>query len=224
MQLPFVYYDKETKRARRLGDGDKMIEWYNRLDHLLLPERSQQHNTPLCSPSCSSSLPYLLAHPCLSISPLLASCLPAFGQASAGCGTHRNQQAWMSHQHHSRISHPSPANTDSKNPPSPPKKARNYLPVVCSFLSTVSQHQPSPQAHCPSHVDNDLPHIRLDLGLSSNAGLSVLFDSCAALSSGYLPYCLWTIRESLDIFASFERFDDSNPFEPIKLGGAICHR
>jgi hypothetical protein len=24
--------------------------------------------------------------------------------------------------------------------------------------------------------------------------------------------------------ASFERFDDSNPFEPIKLGSAVCHQ
>jgi hypothetical protein len=31
------------------------------------------------------------------------------------------------------------------------------------------------------------------------------------------------MRESPDIVASFERFDDSNPFEPIKLGGAIRH-
>ena len=31
------------------------------------------------------------------------------------------------------------------------------------------------------------------------------------------------MREIPGIVASFERFDDSNPFEPIKLGGAIRH-
>jgi hypothetical protein len=31
------------------------------------------------------------------------------------------------------------------------------------------------------------------------------------------------MRENPDIVASFERFDDANPFEPIKLGGAIRH-
>jgi hypothetical protein len=50
-----------------------------------------------------------------------------------------------------------------------------------------------------------------------------LFDSGAALSSGYLPYHLWIMREHLDLVTSFERFDDANPFEPIKLGGAIRH-
>ena len=29
------------------------------------------------------------------------------------------------------------------------------------------------------------------------------------------------MRKNPNIVASFERFDDSNPFEPIKLGGAI---
>ena len=29
------------------------------------------------------------------------------------------------------------------------------------------------------------------------------------------------MRECPDLVASFERFDDTNPFEPIKLGGAI---
>lgn len=31
------------------------------------------------------------------------------------------------------------------------------------------------------------------------------------------------MQENPNIVASFERFDDSNPFEPIKLGGAIRH-
>ena len=72
----------------------------------------------------------------------------------------------------------------------------------------------------PLCVDNGLPHVRLNLGASSNATHSLLFDSGAALSSGYLPYHFWIVRESLDIVASFERFDDLNLFEPIKLGGA----
>jgi hypothetical protein len=72
-------------------------------------------------------------------------------------------------------------------------------------------------------VDNGLPHIKLNLGDAADATLSVLFDSGAALSSGYLPCHLWIMRENPDIVASFERFDDSNPFEPIKLGGAIRH-
>jgi hypothetical protein len=75
----------------------------------------------------------------------------------------------------------------------------------------------------PIHVNNGLPHICLSLGASSNTGLSVLFDSSAALSSSYLPYHLWTMHKHPDLVVSFECFDDANPFELIKLGGAICH-
>ena len=39
----------------------------------------------------------------------------------------------------------------------------------------------------------------------------------------YLPYHLWIMRENPYSVTSFERFNDSNPFKPIKLGGAICH-
>jgi hypothetical protein len=76
----------------------------------------------------------------------------------------------------------------------------------------------------PLRIDNGLPHITLHIGtprLDETIGLSALFDSGAALSSGYLPYHLWVMRECPDLVASFELFDDTNPFEPIKLGGAI---
>jgi hypothetical protein len=75
----------------------------------------------------------------------------------------------------------------------------------------------------PIRVENGLPHIRLRVGPSDDTSLSALFDSGAALSSGYLPYHLWIMREHPDLVASFERFDDANPFEPIKLGSAIRH-
>jgi hypothetical protein len=71
----------------------------------------------------------------------------------------------------------------------------------------------------PIRVDNGLPHIHIRLGISSNAKLSVLFDSGAALSSGYPSYHLWVMRERPDLVASFEQFNDANPFE----GGAIQH-
>jgi hypothetical protein len=75
----------------------------------------------------------------------------------------------------------------------------------------------------PLRVNNGLPHVRWNLGDSADATLSMLFDSGAASSSGYLPCHLWIMQENPDIVASFERFDDSNPFEPIKLGGAVRH-
>jgi hypothetical protein len=46
-------------------------------------------------------------------------------------------------------------------------------------------------------------------------------DTCGALNTGYLTFHLWLMSERPDIVAEFHSFDDSNPFEPVKLGGAI---
>jgi hypothetical protein len=64
------------------------------------------------------------------------------------------------------------------------------------------------------HIHNGLPHA---------PKLSIIFDSGTALSSGYLPYHLGIMYKNPDLVASFECFDDANPFKTIKLGGVICH-
>jgi hypothetical protein len=153
---------------------------------------------------------------------------PAFGQGlstGAGRGASRNTPAWMAQQHHSRLrddtsEHHAGAD-DTASAPSPQKRVRNFPLFVRSCQQRVSTRKPL--RPMPIRVDNGLPHIRLSLGSSDDTALSVLFDSGAALSSGYLPYHLWIMRENPDLVASFERFDDANPFEPIKLGGAIRH-
>jgi hypothetical protein len=150
---------------------------------------------------------------------------PSFGpeptpNSGSGRGAHRHQPAWMTQQHHSRTND-TLANPDSASPNTSHKKPRNYALFVRSCQQQVST---SPALRpMPIRVDNGLPHLRLNLGLSAPATLSVLFDSGAALSSGYLPYHLWIMRQNPETVASFERFDDANPFEPIKLGGAIRH-
>ena len=54
-------------------------------------------------------------------------------------------------------------------------------------------------------------------------GLSLLFDTGAALNTGYLPYHAGIIKRHPDIAAKCEYFDGDNPFEPIKLCGAIIN-
>jgi hypothetical protein len=146
---------------------------------------------------------------------------PAFGPnptPGAGRGDTRNRPSWMTQQQYSQQQH---SRTQDTSLNSPPKKPRNYALFVRSCQHTVAATPPL--RPMPIRVDNGLPHVRLLLGVDADATLSVLFDSGAALSSGYLPYHLWIMRENPAIVASFERFDDSNPFEPIKLGGAIRH-
>jgi hypothetical protein len=76
----------------------------------------------------------------------------------------------------------------------------------------------------PVAINNGLPHIKFDLGSDpSSVELCGLMDTCGALNAGYLLFHLWVKSERPDLVAEFVKFDDSNPFEPIKLGGAICN-
>jgi hypothetical protein len=73
-------------------------------------------------------------------------------------------------------------------------------------------------------INSVLPHIAFDLGFnaSMDPALCGLMDACGALNTGYLLFHLWLMSERRDLVAEFISFDDANPFEPIKLGGAIC--
>jgi hypothetical protein len=147
-------------------------------------------------------------------------------QHGAGRGADRNLPAWLSQQNHSRKSEDRLVHfeDDQQDEPAPKKHktTRNFTLQVKCYQHDVTSARPL--RPMPLRVDNGLPHITLHLGTPTDdesIGLCALFDSGAALSSGYLPYHLWVMRECPDLVASFERFDDSNPFEPIKLGGAI---
>ena len=122
---------------------------------------------------------------------------------------------------------PPPANPSaiSSPPPSdrtPQKKTRFFLMLAKTFSAHTSQPRlvlpPMPIA-----IDNGLPHIEFSLGSDSSVDPSLvgLMDTCGALNTGYLLFHLWLKSERPDLVAEFVSFDDANPFEPIKLGGAI---
>ena len=74
----------------------------------------------------------------------------------------------------------------------------------------------------PIASDNNLPHMSLLLGSDRKGpSLSVLYDTGAALTSGYLPHHQHIRRTCPSLVHSYEEFDGSNPFDPIKLEGAI---
>ena len=97
---------------------------------------------------------------------------------------------------------------------------------MVQVVKTVSTHTPSPRPVLPPmpiSIDNGLPHITFNLGAhpTRDPSLRGLMDTCGALNTGYLTFHLWLMSERPDIVAEFHSFDDSNPFEPVKLGGAI---
>jgi hypothetical protein len=116
---------------------------------------------------------------------------------------------------------PLPPTTDPLLP-SGFKRARFFVNYVKSFPTHTSPLRPA-LAPMPIAIDNGLPHISFALGSDSHLdpSLNGLMDTCGALNTGYLLYHLWLMSERPDLVAEFVSFDDSNPFEPIKLGGAI---
>jgi hypothetical protein len=74
----------------------------------------------------------------------------------------------------------------------------------------------------PISIDNGLPHITFSLGQThAGAELCGLMDTCGALNTGYLPFHQWIMSTNPEVVAEYLEFDDANPFEPVKLGGAI---
>ena len=71
---------------------------------------------------------------------------------------------------------------------------------------------------------NELPHIKLSIqsvDQASPIGLTMLYDTGAALNTGYLPYHRQIMKEHPSSVACYKEFNGSNPFDPIKLCGAI---
>ena len=115
-----------------------------------------------------------------------------------------------------------PPLASSATPPPIFKRARFLVQLVKTF----SMHLPATTPVLPPMpiaIDNGLPHLTFDLGSDPTLDPSLcgLMDTCGALNTGYLLFHLWLKSERPDLVADFASFDDSNPFEPIKLGGAI---
>jgi hypothetical protein len=76
------------------------------------------------------------------------------------------------------------------------------------------------RAPMPIVIDFGLPHITFDLGSDTNLDPTLLgcMDTCDALNTGYLLFHIWWLMsEGPDIVAKFLSFDNSNPFETVKL-------
>ena len=99
------------------------------------------------------------------------------------------------------------------------KRRRNL--VFTAHLLQGSTTPPSIR-RIPCLVENKLPNINLDIGcVFDDLCITVLYDSCGAISTGYLRYHLWIASLYPETVASLEYFNDADPFEPVMLGGAV---
>ena len=70
--------------------------------------------------------------------------------------------------------------------------------------------------------NNNLPHISLILGKARGGPLMrVIYDTGAALTTGFLQYYLRIKNIIPDIVHSYEECDGVKPPDPIRLMGAI---
>ena len=100
------------------------------------------------------------------------------------------------------------------------KTCRLFVQMVTTFSNPVEPHVVVPPM--PIAIDNGLPHIIFELGGSSSTHtLQGLMDTCGALNTGYLLFHQWVMSENPSLVAEYMEFNAKNPFEPVKLGGAI---
>jgi hypothetical protein len=102
------------------------------------------------------------------------------------------------------------------------KRARFLVQIVKSFPTNIAVPHPT-LPPMPIAIDNGLPHISFTIGSDHDSDplLCGLMDTCGALNTGYLLFHQFVMSERPDLVTEYIEFDAGNPFEPIKLGGAI---
>lgn len=98
------------------------------------------------------------------------------------------------------------------------------MPFICTQLVRIFHSGTQQTRTMPIPVNNGLPTFHLTLGKAGNGSINLgcLFDSCAAVSSGYKLFHWYLMSKYPEIVHSYEEYDNSeNPFQPIKLAGAV---
>ena len=91
------------------------------------------------------------------------------------------------------------------------------LPGLFKCSATI---QPRPM---PLDIDNGLPAIHMQFGTSdtNEATFFTHVDSCAVMNIVNLKLHQWIITTNPDIVEIQIKFDDKNPFDPIRLNCAL---
>ena len=140
-----------------------------------------------------------------------------------------NRPAWMS------------TSTSTTSTVTPTSEKKDDKSDVLSCLHTdfqfLSLHSNSADKKrpMPISINNGLPTIYMQLGLreakpdmaveklGSLLMLGGTYDTGSSMNLGNAAFHLWIMENRPGVIASYESFDDKNPFEPIKLLGALCH-
>ena len=104
----------------------------------------------------------------------------------------------------------------------PSQIPRLLVTTGLTFVATESTaNKPRPM---PIAVNNRMPTADFRLvckDLHPCMDLGCLVDSCGGLNSGFIDFHCYVRDKFPECVVAFEQFNDSNPFHPIKLGGAL---
>ncbi len=107
----------------------------------------------------------------------------------------------------------------------PSQVPRILVTTGLAFVTTeATKSKPRPM---PIAINNRLPTADFRLvakNLHPCLDLGCLVDSCGGLNSGYLDFHCYIRDTYPECVVAYETFDDSNPFHPIKLGGALTNQ
>jgi hypothetical protein len=100
------------------------------------------------------------------------------------------------------------------------KKTRFFVQRVQSYSQRQTSSQMPPM---PVNIDNGFPNLTLHLGTPPNGQVELtgLFDTCGSLNTGLLVFHVYVASQYPDAVESLRFFDSNDPFEPIKLEGAV---
>ena len=127
---------------------------------------------------------------------------------SGGRGIDRTQPAWMTQ---NRDSGPYRRTGDHTS--------KSY--VVRAKLMNMTETK---RRRMPIDSLNELVHISFPIGLTeSDATITALYDTGAALNTGSYAHHRHIMETSPELVHEYEEFDGENPFDPIKLEGAITN-
>ena len=126
--------------------------------------------------------------------------------------------------------HLPPPSLELPTPPSGYTNNNNKHPATHLFANTANilQHF-IPGTHIPKMpitIHNGLPCINLTFGPLDNTSaitLAALWNSWVALDSSNLQFHCWIMSQYPHLVSDFHMFDDTNPFEPNKLLGAVTN-
>lgn len=94
---------------------------------------------------------------------------------------------------------------------------------IMVMAATILNHSQEHLRAMPLDVDNRLPGCQLRFGKKEPNIISFLchIDTCAAMSTGNLTLHKWVMTTYPHIVAEYTQYDDSNPFDPIRLSVAL---